>query len=97
MSLLAKTAAIAKAIGLPPDMVAGQTLVAACEAMGVVARAGRDAASNRRQTHGRHRVRPRCCNPGARSDACSGARPWVLLEPAEPVEPTAPVGGPGDE
>ena len=40
MSLLAKTAAIAKAIGLPPDMAAGQTLVAACEAMGLVPEQG---------------------------------------------------------
>ena len=43
MSLLAKTAppCIAKAIGLPPDMAAGQTLVAAsCEAMGIVPEPG---------------------------------------------------------
>ena len=40
MSLLAKCAAIAKAIGLPPDMAAGETLVAACEAMGIVPEPG---------------------------------------------------------
>ena len=74
MSLLAKTAAIAKAIGLPPDMATGQTLVAACEAMGVVPEPG----ATLPQIADRLMADMGCglAPPApAPTDACSGARP----------------------